>query len=267
MQLPTHPLIAVMIGAALIVSAAWMRRSLTTAGAIAAWIMGVGVTASAGWVAAGLLILFFVSSSAMPALTTHAIRHSERRTAAQVLANGGVGLIASLLYAATDSPTWLFALAASYAAANADTWSTEIGRTSPTQPRMIITLRAVPAGTSGAVSLRGTLGSIAGALVLTVAAWLGDAAGGWNLGRSGGMIVLGIGLAGILGGLADSIIGATVQERRLCPTCNEQTEVLVHHCGTTTVRTGGLARLDNNAVNLACTTIGAAAGIFMHQMA
>ncbi|WP_204269083.1 DUF92 domain-containing protein, partial [Klebsiella aerogenes] len=43
------------------------------------------------------------------------------------LANGGVGLLYSVLYYITKNPSYLVLLAVSFAAANADTWATELG--------------------------------------------------------------------------------------------------------------------------------------------
>jgi uncharacterized protein (TIGR00297 family) len=68
-------------------------------------------------------------------------------------------------------------------------------------PRLITTLRKVPPGTEGAVSLPGTLAGIAAA---TVTAALGLALG--LLGDPGTMLL--VALAAFLGTVADSLIGA-----------------------------------------------------------
>ena len=49
------------------------------------------------------------------------------------------------------------------AASAADTWATEIGSLATRPPRSILTLRPVPAGTSGGVNLLGMLAMVAGA--------------------------------------------------------------------------------------------------------
>ena len=67
-----------------------------------------------------------------------------------------------------------------------------------------------------------------------------------------------VALAGVAGALMDSLLGATLQERRWCDACSRATERAVHDCGAPTRRAGGLGALDNDAVNLAATVTGAA---------
>jgi uncharacterized membrane protein len=66
---------------------------------------------------------------------------------------------------------------------------------------------------------------------------------------------------GVIGCLADSSLGATVQARRWCGVCEMATERRVHSCGTATSVAGGLSWLDNDAVNFAATICGALSGL------
>jgi uncharacterized membrane protein len=94
---------------------------------------------------------------------------------------------------------------------------------------------------------------VAGAVLVALAArWLGltDA-------------LAAIAIAGCAGALADSLLGATLQERRWCDVCGRATERQVHDCGAATRRTGGIALVDNDAVNLAATLTGAAAAALL----
>jgi uncharacterized membrane protein len=67
--------------------------------------------------------------------------------------------------------------------------------------------------------------------------------------------------AGVLGGLADSALGATVQARRWCATCARETERDMHDCGTRTTHARGLRWITNDTVNLLATLVGALAAL------
>ncbi|MGH7690819.1 MAG: DUF92 domain-containing protein, partial [Gemmatimonadaceae bacterium] len=168
---------------------------------------------------------------------------------AQVLANGAVFALAALAHVLVPVVTWQAVGAGALAAATSDTWATEIGMLSPRPPRSIITFRAVPAGTSGGVTMLGAMGSVLGAAFIELAALLL----GWPQ-----HVVVAVLAGGIAGSLADSLLGAGLQQKRWCDRCNAATERAVHTCGAATRKIGGLTWLDNDAVNAACTVVGAA---------
>ena len=231
-----------------IAGVAWRARALTRSGALAAVAVGTAAVA-AGWSWGTLLVAFFVAASLLTRLGEQA---KQRRTASivakggardvqQVLANGGPFALAALGFTAAPSlPLMAFALGA-LAAATADTWATEVGTLAGGTPRSIRTLRPVPAGTSGGVSVVGTLASVLGALLLPALAL----ALHWP-----GTVVAGAVAGGVAGALVDSLLGATLQARRRCARCGTDTERIVHDCGTATEHAGGVAWLDNDAVNL-----------------
>jgi uncharacterized protein (TIGR00297 family) len=169
----------------------------------------------------------------------------------QVAANGGVFTATAIAYAVTHSPAFMVAGAGAIAASQADTWATEIGTLSRQMPRSIATLRRVPAGTSGGVTLAGLAASLAGSLFVAFTAsllgWPAEAAFAAIAGGFGGSIV-------------DSALGATLQSQRWCETCEAGTERAVHDCGSTTVLTGGLSWMNNDFVNLLCSLTGAFVG-------
>jgi uncharacterized protein (TIGR00297 family) len=241
--------------AAAIALAAWRAGTLTRAGGAVAALLGT-LAIAAGWSWGTLLILYFVSSALLS--RAGASRKAERsggivekggvRDPAQVLANGAIFAAAAALYLIHPSPLWLAAGAGALAASAADTWGTEIGMLGGGQPRMITTWRAVPAGTSGGVSALGAIATVAGAGFVAAAAWLLH----WST-----AVAIAAAAGGIAGALADSIAGALWQTRRRCPRCGSSTERVRHDCGTLTERAGGLAWLNNDGVNAACTLIGA----------
>ena len=143
------------------------------------------------------------------------------------------------------SPLWGLAGAGALAAATADTWATELGTRFGGTPRHLLTLRNVPAGTSGGVSVTGLVASVLGASLL------GVVAATWSMAPYAPVV-----LAGVGGAIADSILGATVQERRHCDSCDMATERRVHHCGSRTRINGGLAGINNDVVNFLSTIAG-----------
>ena len=110
--------------------------------------------------------------------------------------------------ASGDRSAWLIftlAYAASVATAAADTCSSEIGKAYGRRTFLITTFKPVPPGTEGAISLEGTLGGLAGAALVAFAArevglldWRGGAA---------------VAVAGLLGSLAESLIGSVAERR------------------------------------------------------
>jgi uncharacterized membrane protein len=133
-------------------------RSLSTGGAIAAVAVGT-VGTVAGWNWAAVLILFFVTSSALSrfrrvareARIASIVEKGDERDAWQVLANGGVfGLAAlGLVSAPAAAVDWGALAFGALAAATSDTWATEIGTLAGRPPRSIVSLKALPPGTSG----------------------------------------------------------------------------------------------------------------------
>ncbi len=97
------------------------------------------------------------------------------------------------------------AYAAAVAAAAADTCSSEIGKAYGRRTLLITTLRPAVPGTEGAVSLEGTMAGLVGSAVV--------AAFGAGLGLYDGPLALVVALAGLLGSLAESVLG-TVAERK-----------------------------------------------------
>ncbi|HEV8264119.1 MAG TPA: DUF92 domain-containing protein [Gemmatimonadales bacterium] len=191
---------------------------LTGRGATAALAVGLGTIWGLGWRGFVLLLAFFVSGS----LLTPSVKGGEgaakggggRRNARQVMANGGVAALAALV----GSWTWF---AGAVAAANADTWATEIGSHSRTPPRLITDGTRVAPGTDGGMTLLGTAGGVAGAGFIAGLSYV--------LGQRGALVIA---VAGVVGMLLDSLLGATIQ--------------------------GKVRWVDNDAVNLAATLAGAA---------
>jgi uncharacterized protein (TIGR00297 family) len=238
-------------------SIAYRAHSLSKSGAVAAFILGTLVFGIGGIPWAILLLTFFITSSILSrafkkrkqALDEKYSKGHER-DAAQVFANGGLAMLFVVVHALDPGSGfgWV-GFAASLAAVNADTWATELGILNPTPPRLITNLiKRVEKGTSGGVSLIGTLASLAGAAVIALPA---------SLLTYNGSLFLIILLAGFAGSLFDSFLGATVQAMYFCPTDKKETEKHpLHTCGTETVHLRGWTWLTNDWVNFACASLG-----------
>lgn len=244
----------------LIALLAWRARSLSDSGAWAAALTGALIFGLGGFRWAVLLVVFFVSSSLLSRLfkaqkvaLTEKFAKDSQRDWAQVFANGGVGLILVLIYAWQPDSIWVWwGYAGAMAAVNADTWATELGVLSSHSPRLVTTGRIVERGESGGVTFVGTLAALGGAgLVAAFAAWLSPT-------QVGGMAFAALALAGLLGSLVDSLLGATVQTLHRCPTCQKVTERQpLHSCGARTIYYRGWRWLNNDWVNFICALSGA----------
>ncbi len=239
---------------------AYKVKSLDKSGALAATVEGTLIFGLGGWAWAILLLTFFVSSSALSKMfKKHKVNLQEkfdkgsRRDAMQVLGNGGLAAFFALLHFFFPDALWTWlGFAAALAAVNADTWATELGVLARSQPRMITNLKQkVEKGTSGGISVIGTLASLAGSALVAIFAGIFSPSGEFF------PIFMLITLAGLLGALFDSLLGATVQAIYYCPTCQKETERHpVHLCNTETHYFRGWKWLTNDWVNFACAGFG-----------
>ncbi len=267
------PLVVAVALASSIALLAWRAGSLSGSGAMAAIAVGTAALHTAwGW---GLyLVLWFVSASALSRMgrsrkarrTAGIVGKGDRRDGWQVLANGCVFALGALgvqLLRSADASASLSSplpsimslalaagAAAALAAAGADTWATEVGTLVGGEPWSLRLRRRVTPGTSGAVTVAGSLAAVTGGALLALLAW-------WC-----GLVPRGavpaVWLGAMAGSWTDTVLGAWWQLRRHCPRCDRQTEQDVHDCGTPTHQAGGVGVLDNDGVNLLCTIIGAA---------
>ena len=230
-------------------------NALTRNGALAAWGVGAIIFGIGGWAWAAALLTFFGTSTALSrwrrrAKETLGYEKGGQRDAGQVLANGGVAALCALLPLMSPlsmAQAHLLFLAA-LAAANADTWATEIGSALGGRPYDLRTRKPAPPGTSGAVSLPGTLAALAGAGLIALFAGSGA---GWGTAAA----------AGLGGALLDSLLGATVQARWPDPlrpgSLTEQPQG--------GAPTAGQHGINNDAVNALCTLGAAALALWLQK--
>lgn len=238
---------------------AYSQKALSKSGALAA-IAVAAATCAAGFTWGVILIVFFITATLLSklgqvrkrSLVDAIVEKGSERDWRQVLANGGVFSVAALASLIWPTIPWTVVGIGAIAASTADTWATEIGTLSRSSPRSITTFARVPAGTSGGVTLTGTLAALTGAIFIGAFAHLLP---GW------GISVIPVAVTGgCAGALIDSLLGATVQRRRWCEQCQRGTERAIHPCGNPTMAAGGISWLDNDVVNLMSSIFGAMVG-------
>jgi uncharacterized protein (TIGR00297 family) len=247
-------------------------RALTTNGGIAATIVGTSMVGGSGWWGGVSLVIFFVTATALSKLrrsrdTQIRQQRGSQRDAVQVLANGAVPAMFSLIAVGADNPVWTLASVCAIAAATADTWATEIGRLTGAIPRSIVSLKPVAAGTSGAVSMPGTTASLVGGFLIGGFAAIGIGMGWLDTSTSWSAGLAVVTLSGFAGSLLDSMLGATVQESFHCETCGETTESVGRHTGHAIRRRGGVPGFNNDLVNLASTLIPSLVAVAIRHIA
>ena len=204
----TDQLLAALAVTALFAALAYALGMVSRGGALGGFVVGAAIYFCLGPQGFAVLALFVVGGSLLTRLGYGRKRRAGtaearggRRGARNALANAGVAVLCSLLAALSNLDVFAAAFVASLGAAFADTAESEVGQLYARAPRLISTMRRVPSGTDGAVSLPGTLAGLAAA-ALTAAVGL---AFGLVEGPASMLVVA---LAAFLGTVADSLVGA-----------------------------------------------------------
>lgn len=245
------------------------RRSLDRSGALAALLVGFVLT-MANYSFFCSLLAFFITSSrltrwggAEKRKIDAEYKEGGQRNWVQVFCNGGVPTELALLYMIEVGPgempidfskqysaSWMcLSLLGALACSTGDTWASEVGPVlSQSQPRLITTWKEVPAGTNGGVTPVGLVASFLGGLAVGTAYFLTQLllVKDLHLADPQWPIVVYGGVAGLLGSMLDSFLGAHMQYSGFDSSIGK----VVCYESATTRRICGKPILDNNAVNL-----------------
>lgn len=243
---------------------AWKAKQLTVSGAVLAWVEGVCIAWCLGFEGLAVMLLFFLSAAVIGKFSkrlhaTRGVFHIQKKSGArdwmQVIANGAPATAAALLYLVDPTPFALVMFGAGVAEAASDTWAGEIGILSKQDPVSILTMKPVTPGLSGGVSVLGTLGGVAGAVLIAVF-WLGCFAvfgtGGFSRWIGYGSLVA---VGGFSGCLMDSLLGAVAQAHYW----DDERQQLTEHeivDGRKLELSRGLRWVDNDIVNLMSNLFG-----------
>lgn len=245
------PIVAIPATLALIVRA-WKKKSLTPAGLVAATLTAVAHAYHPWNLPFVLLVVFFlagtrvthVKENVKASLTLHSKGSSGGeglRTHVQVLANSLMGSVLAILhgyqlrqraaaYADPNTPaprgtlcfSWggdvlVIGIMANYAAVAADTFSSELGILANDEPRLITspTLRRVPRGTNGGVTVLGLAAGLLGSMVIVTATMLflptcGPESAPWTTEQRRALMGFLV-VWGFLGSVVDSFLGGLLQ--------------------------------------------------------
>jgi uncharacterized protein (TIGR00297 family) len=202
----------VAVAANLAVAAAGYRaRTVTLSGAIVGAAIGMVIFSATGWRGWLMLLLTFVAASASSRLGLRrktllgiAEERGGRRGPGNAIANTGVAAVCAALVLVTPYAAFaLLGFVAALAAGGSDTIASEIGKAWGRRTWSITSLQRVPPGTSGAMSVEGTLAGVAGALALAAAGAL------LELVPAAAIVLIVIGATA--GSLLESWLGATLE--------------------------------------------------------
>jgi uncharacterized protein (TIGR00297 family) len=191
--------------------AGYLARTVTRAGAIGGGVIGIVIAASVGW--SGWILLFstFLAAALSSRLGLRrktllgiAEERGGRRGVGNAIANTGFAAVAALLSVLSDAhQASLLAFATALTAGGSDTIASEIGKAWGKRTYLVSTLKIVPPGTAGAMSVEGTVAGLAGAFVLAGIAVVLDIIPP--------LALLPVVIGATVGSLCESLLGATLE--------------------------------------------------------
>ena len=192
-----------------------VRKKLTVAGALTGALLGYILYIGGGYAGLAMMTIFFVLGTAATSWKKsekRALKPDEgaeqTRTAGQVLANAGAAGMAAMGAWLIPSRADLFQLmiAGAFASATADTLSSELGMVYGRRFFNIVTWRPDRKGLDGVVSMEGLLIGVAGSLVIAGVYAIGVR----RFGMKETAVIL---IAGTIGNLCDSVLGAVMERK------------------------------------------------------
>ncbi|KAH3683899.1 hypothetical protein WICPIJ_005099 [Wickerhamomyces pijperi] len=168
-----------------IVYRSYSHQSLTNSGLIVAFLTGLIHSLPPSNLPLILIVTFFITSTIATKykdeikskktklITTESSNKATKRTHVQVLCNSAVGSLLILISIFIPDNSYIYNLLTvgiitQYTCVIADTWSSELGILSTSNPYLITTFKQVPPGTNGGVSKAGLLAGFIGSFVISL---------------------------------------------------------------------------------------------------
>ena len=232
----------------------YTKKHLSISGFIGASLMAVLLFGFGGYSYTYPIVVFFITSTILSFIKNQnsEIKKSDR-TINQVYATGGIALSICILNYFFSHSLMYPCFLASVAAANSDTWGTEIGKKSNKKPIDIISGNTVSEGVSGGITLYGNIGSIIGSILIGII--------GYYFLRDIKIISLII-ISGFISSIFDSILGSTVQARYISP----EGLIITEKYKKSYYLYTGSKQVNNDIVNLCCTISGPLIFLIIHSI-
>jgi len=202
---------------AVLLAIAWLlpKKLLTPLGNLNAWILGVLVWGTLGWQGYVVVVFYFIVGSVLTFIgmaEKEAEGIAEERSGVRGAGNvwssaltATICAIATLFCASAITEVLILAYVASFCTKLSDTTASEVGKAYGKRTFLITTLKPVPRGTEGAVSLEGTVAGAIASIVLALIAW--------GIGMISWLGIIWCAIAAFIATTVESLIGATLESR------------------------------------------------------
>ena len=222
-------------------------KALTAGGQLVAYLCLILFAFFGGYQMVSTLIALFVAAAIVSKITTKRFvektgmtKEKSARGAMQIFANSSIAAVFAVLGYFTHVG-WLHLVAYTVIIEEfGDSMASDIGRLSDKPPVDILRRERIPAGTSGGVSLFGSLAALIACFLASLAPLIvyRDA-------------ILYLVIAGVafLGVFMDSMLGSAIQARYRCESCGAITDES-EHCGAPASKIKGFRFVTNSMVNI-----------------